>query len=78
MRIRLNSMHVIRKCLPAKSALQETQKAGCSLISKYAWVSIFLSPAVRLQIEHDELTHISSFLYLMKILEFDWLNLMII
>ena len=48
MRIRLNSMHVMRKCLTAKSALQETQKGGCLLVSKYAWVPIFLSPAVRL------------------------------
>ena len=35
-----NSVQVMRKCLTVKGSLQDIQKGGCSLVSKYACVNL--------------------------------------
>ena len=39
-RILLNSVQVMRKCLTVKGSLQDIQKGGCSLMSKYVCVNL--------------------------------------
>ena len=38
--IKSNSVQVMRKCLTVKGSLQDIQKGGCSLVSKYACVNL--------------------------------------